>query len=290
MALSVVLDDLPGRTEALWGHILELSRALDPAAWVLVGGQMVMLHARARGVLDGVRASQDVDVLADLVVSTENYTTCARVVREVLGHRPEPDSSGLRYRYRHPDTGTVIDLLCPDHRAPAAAFRTLAIDGGFQALQRRTTIQVRLRPGDRPTAVPCRCERPQGRGRCRRQQGPAASCRRPGPARLPHGRPDRGTFPPQGQRPWPPAQGPTQSRRRLRRLLAPPRQPRRGRLPQLERAHRRPGSLIQGRQLTSRVVEEPPDQLRSLRILQIMRLRVVRRGDEWSSGRDGPTR
>ncbi len=154
MALSVVLDDLPPRTEALWAHILQLSRNLDPAAWVLVGGQMVMLHARARGVLDGVRASQDVDVLADLVVSTENYTTCARVVSEVLGHRPEPDSHGLRYRYRHPDVGSIIDLLCPDHRSPAAALGTLAIDGGFQALQRRTTIEVRLRQGETPTTVP----------------------------------------------------------------------------------------------------------------------------------------
>ncbi len=76
------------------------------------------------------------------------------MVSQVLGHRPEPDSHGLRYRYRHPDTGSVIDLLCPDHRSPAVALRTLSIDGGFQALQRRTTIEVRLRRSEAPTAVP----------------------------------------------------------------------------------------------------------------------------------------
>ena len=154
MNRQVVLGELPAQTETLWGYILELTRRLDPTAWVLVGGKMVMLHAHSREFVEPVRASQDVDILADLTVSTESYTTCARVVVDELKHRLEPDSEGLRYRHRNPDFGTVIDILCPDHRAPAGTVGTLSIEGGFQALQRRTMIDVRLAESDQPVGVP----------------------------------------------------------------------------------------------------------------------------------------
>jgi hypothetical protein len=151
---GVILGELPAATEVLWGYIVELTRRLDPTAWVLVGGQMVMLHAHSQEFVEPVRASQDVDILADLIVSTENYTTCSRVVVDELKHRLEPDSQGLRYRHRNPESGTVIDILCPDHRAPTGTVGTLSVEGGFQALERRTLIDVRLGEGDQPVGVP----------------------------------------------------------------------------------------------------------------------------------------
>lgn len=48
----------------LWELILDLAEQLPEHDWVLVGGQMVMLHALASGRAP-IRTSRDVDVLAE---------------------------------------------------------------------------------------------------------------------------------------------------------------------------------------------------------------------------------
>ena len=45
----VVLPPLTGALDRLWDLVLDIAARLDPAGWVLVGGQMVMLHGIAAG-------------------------------------------------------------------------------------------------------------------------------------------------------------------------------------------------------------------------------------------------
>jgi hypothetical protein len=63
---AVVLPPLASQLDVLWELILDLAEHLPQHDWVLVGGQMVMLHGLAAG-RTPTRASKDVDVLADLV-------------------------------------------------------------------------------------------------------------------------------------------------------------------------------------------------------------------------------
>ncbi|MGY1714193.1 hypothetical protein ACI78R_07035 [Geodermatophilus sp. SYSU D01106] len=110
---TVVLPPLSGALDRLWDLVLDIAAQLDPAGWVLVGGQMVMLHGIAAG-RTPTRASQDVDVLADLLSDRAGLSRCVQAVRQ-LDLRPEPDSTGKVYRFRRPADGAVVDVLAPDH-------------------------------------------------------------------------------------------------------------------------------------------------------------------------------
>lgn len=54
----------PAAFEA-WTVVFELDATFD-GDWVVVGGQMVALHAASPGVRDGIRPTDDVDVLVDV--------------------------------------------------------------------------------------------------------------------------------------------------------------------------------------------------------------------------------
>jgi hypothetical protein len=142
----VVLPPLTGALDRLWNLVLDLADRLDPAGWVLVGGQMVMLHGLAAG-RTPTRASQDVDVLADLLTDPTGLSRCVQVVRQ-LDLAPEPDSAGRVYRFRRTTDGAVVDVLAPDHSPPrwslrtAAGGETIRVDGGHQALQRAIRLTV----------------------------------------------------------------------------------------------------------------------------------------------------
>lgn len=82
--------ELPPLTEPLntiWDLILDLAEQLPPNTWALVGGQMVMLHGLLadRAV---TRASQDVDVLADLVTSAAGLNACSRAIASATAGTP----------------------------------------------------------------------------------------------------------------------------------------------------------------------------------------------------------
>ncbi|WP_336031160.1 nucleotidyl transferase AbiEii/AbiGii toxin family protein [Geodermatophilus sp. FMUSA9-8] len=153
---TVVLPPLSGALDRLWDLVLDIAAQLDPAGWVLVGGQMVMLHGIAAG-RTPTRASQDVDVLADLLSDRAGLSRCVQAVRQ-LDLRPEPDSTGKVYRFRRPADGAVVDVLAPDHSPPRWSLRTavggdtIQIDGGHQALRRATPLAVVK--GSRSATVP----------------------------------------------------------------------------------------------------------------------------------------
>jgi hypothetical protein len=116
---------------------------------------MVMLHGQLAG-RAVTRASQDVDVLADLLTDDAGLARCVRVARQ-LDLEPQPDTTGRVYRFVRASDDARIDLLAPDHTPPRRRLRTVGgdtirIEGGTQALQR--AMSVRVVKGARNALVP----------------------------------------------------------------------------------------------------------------------------------------
>jgi hypothetical protein len=153
--LSVTLPPLSGALDTLWDLVLDVADRIAPDGWVLIGGQMVMLHGLVAG-RAATRASQDVDVLADLLTDRTGLRRCVDAVRALDLH-PVPDSSGHVYRFRRPADNATADVLAPDHTPPRWPLRTVGgdtirIEGGRQALQRSVLIDVTK--GGRSALVP----------------------------------------------------------------------------------------------------------------------------------------
>ncbi|MGY2078198.1 hypothetical protein [Blastococcus sp. SYSU DS0828] len=151
----VQLPALAGPLDTLWDLILDLAEQLPPTGWVLVGGQMVMLHGLVAGRV-ATRASQDVDVLADLLTDDAGLVRCVRAVRD-LDLEPQPDSAGRVYRFVRARDQARADVLAPDHTPPRRRLRTVGgdtirIEGGTQALRRAMPVYVTK--GERTAPVP----------------------------------------------------------------------------------------------------------------------------------------
>lgn len=143
---TVVLPPLTGRLDALWDLILDLAERVPAQRWELIGGQMVLLHG-LRGGRGGVRVSQDVDVLADLLNASDGLRRCVRAVRS-LHLDPVPDSRGRVYRFQRASDQMAADVLAPDHSPPrwplhtVGSAETIQVPGGRQALQRLMVVTV----------------------------------------------------------------------------------------------------------------------------------------------------
>jgi hypothetical protein len=153
--LTVELPHLTGALDTLWELVLDIAERVPPDRWLLIGGQMVMLHGLAAGQAP-TRASQDVDVLADLLTDSSGLARCVDALRE-LDLRPEADSAGQVYRFRRASDNATADVLAPDHTPPRWSLRTVGGDtirvhGGRQALQRAAPMTVRK--GARSALVP----------------------------------------------------------------------------------------------------------------------------------------
>ena len=151
----IELPPLAGPLDTLWDLVLDLAGQLPPRGWVLVGGQMVMLHGLPPGRV-AMRASQDVDVLADLLSDEAGLVRCVRAVRD-LDLEPQPDAAGKVYRFVRARDQARADVLAPDHTPPRRRLRTVGgdtirIEGGTQALQR--AMPVRVGKGGRTASVP----------------------------------------------------------------------------------------------------------------------------------------
>lgn len=140
----------PAAFEA-WTVVFELDETFT-GDWVVVGGQMVALHAASLGVKDGVRPTDDVDVLVD--VRARSAAT-----RELAGWLSDRDfdhagvsRDGIGHRYTRlasPGPGTVmVDVLAPEGLGARASLttspkaRTVEVPGGTQALQRAERVAV----------------------------------------------------------------------------------------------------------------------------------------------------
>lgn len=154
---SCTLPPLNAELDRLWDAILDLAEDLTAQGWLLVGGQMVMLHGLAAGRV-ATRASHDIDVLANLLTSRGAVGECVRAVRR-LGFEPiEANEQWLLHRFVRPGDQAVVDVLAPDHAPPAwkpttiPPRVTLKIDGGRQALERAVLVEVTK--GERAVDVP----------------------------------------------------------------------------------------------------------------------------------------
>ena len=143
---AVVLPIMGEPLDSLWSLLLEIGERLAPESWLLVGGQMVLMHGVAAG-RPQPRVTRDIDLMADLVSDRHSLAECVRIVRD-LGLEPRPDSAGRVYRFVRDADGVTVDLVAPDHAPPryslgtAAGGETIAVDGGHQALRRREVLHV----------------------------------------------------------------------------------------------------------------------------------------------------
>lgn len=129
----------PGGWAPPWPVVIEIAAVLPPRSWVLIGGLMVQLHARAAGA-DEVRPTHDVDALIDVMaagVSMAGITAALTAMGFDVIEPGWPESPVHRLR-RDDD---VIDVLVADHlprhiRPRLRSHPVMAVDGGAQALAR----------------------------------------------------------------------------------------------------------------------------------------------------------
>jgi hypothetical protein len=150
----VVLPQLGPHHEDLWTTLCDLSDAHD-RDWVIIGGQMVVLHAlQARS--EPGRVSQDLDTVIDARVRPPALPAFLATLGQ-LGFTSagiSPDEVAHRFK-----RGSVhVDVLGPDGLGGRADLRTtgsattIETPGGTQALQRAERVPVRH--GDRVVHAP----------------------------------------------------------------------------------------------------------------------------------------
>lgn len=155
VAESVDLDRFVG-SDDVWAVIADIAAALRSDEWALVGGQMVALHGFVTGTTPP-RATDDIDIVADVVIRRGVLSRCARVL-ESLDFAPQP-SVGGRTLHRFSGERGQVDLVVPDH-VPAAllsklhGYEPVSIAGGRRALDRAALVHVVLGGRQVELAVP----------------------------------------------------------------------------------------------------------------------------------------
>lgn len=148
---TVVLPALPAEQELAWRVLLDLDRRDQP--WVLVGGQMTLLHCLEHGI-DGARSTDDGDIVLDVWTHRDAVRSTGLWLTAEHGFTFSDTQDGFAYRYTR--DGATLDLLVPEgldrqRWSPRAAGGRdpLPIDGGNQALLRveRVPVQVGTRTG-----------------------------------------------------------------------------------------------------------------------------------------------
>ena len=123
MSDPIVLPPLGAPVDELWAVLLDLADRLRDVPWSLIGGQMVLLHALARGT-EPPQVSQDGDIIANVRLATSGL---ARIVAELEALGFDCDGMaprGIAHRYSRPSSDperpVVIDVLAPEDRSLAS--------------------------------------------------------------------------------------------------------------------------------------------------------------------------
>jgi hypothetical protein len=150
-----------------WPDVAELAAAVPPAAWTLIGGLMVQLHAVAAG-LPVVRPTNDVDVLLHVETGRGRAAQVATALED-LGYRLRPSidpRSGTAHRFVRDGAvvdlvtseadRSVVDMVAADHAPPRLLERFHGYDlvqvaGGTQALRRTVTAELEISGAVRTT-------------------------------------------------------------------------------------------------------------------------------------------
>lgn len=130
----------------LWQELLDLAESA-PAPWMLIGAQMVALHAWLAEVRP-MRSSRDGDVLVDVRSQPTGTSDIARHLVEHGFEMEGPGWTGLGHEFRR--GGVRLDVLAPDNLGERANVRTLGtartvrVPGGTQAFRRAQEVRVKL--------------------------------------------------------------------------------------------------------------------------------------------------
>lgn len=148
MTGPVVLPPLAAPVDELWHVLLDLAQALD-RSWVLIGGQMVLLHCLEHG-REPSQVSQDGDIIANLRAEPRAISTivAALETRGFVVDGMSPDLIAHRYVRASGDKQVKIDVLAPEGVGARARLwttppgRTIEVPGGTQALDRAERVEI----------------------------------------------------------------------------------------------------------------------------------------------------
>ncbi len=133
---------------ASWQAVAELSEAFDIQTWMVVGGQMVLIHAARTGVAMP-RVTTDIDVVIDVRAARRVHAEQVSAWLVEQGFAIERNREGTdRYRRGH----ARIDLLAPDNLGgrPVGTIdggQILAAPGSTNAFKRSVTVRAVLGDG-----------------------------------------------------------------------------------------------------------------------------------------------
>ncbi|MGL4173838.1 MAG: hypothetical protein ACRCTR_07180 [Actinomycetota bacterium] len=143
---AVLFPLLPRQQTEMWKTLLDLE-STQSKPWVLVGGQMTILHCLEND-FPAIRATNDGDVVVgvwshrDALMSTSRFLR-GRKFAEVK------TNDGFGYRYKRDET--VIDVMIPEglerqHTYPKtmSGRRGFATEGGRQALARAERVPIQI--------------------------------------------------------------------------------------------------------------------------------------------------
>lgn len=140
------LDPKSDAEVRLWRTAAEVAGLFAGWRWVLIGGLMVAILERERGVTVS-RTTLDVDVLIDVSAVTQSTRKAAHRLANA-GFVAQPTIDGFAYRFMRGED--IVDLLAPDHLGPRADLvtsspgKTVEAVGGRQALDRRRLVTVEV--------------------------------------------------------------------------------------------------------------------------------------------------
>lgn len=156
MTTVVNLPWLGSPTDELWEVLLRLASKTKRVPWMLIGGQMMLLHTLEHG-REPLQVSQDGDVIADIRAQPGALLALIRVLESEHFESDGMSGDGRAHRYKHAmlHPPVMVDVLAPDNVGPRANLtttppgRTVEVPGGTQALHRRELIEVHLANGSR---------------------------------------------------------------------------------------------------------------------------------------------
>lgn len=139
----VALPPMPEYQNRMWETLLRLDEVGHP--WVLVGGQMTMLHCLENGFARS-RPTDDGDLVVGVWTRRDALLGTSRYLR-ANGFNEVKTTDGYGYRFECDDA--VIDVLLPEglgrqheHPTTTSGRRGLSADGGNQALTRAERVPV----------------------------------------------------------------------------------------------------------------------------------------------------
>ena len=144
MTVTVDLTDLHPAAHATWAAIANLTANTDTETWVVVGGQMVAIHATVAGVAVP-RATDDGDIVVDVRTHSRDVMRQMAVALSTDGFGAELSPDGI---VRFVKGDARIDLLAPEglgsHPVNTGKGRTVQAPGSTQAIERASHFRIQI--------------------------------------------------------------------------------------------------------------------------------------------------